>query len=435
MLSRKNSNTSNFRLQPNTDENTLLREHVHVYLRQRAWLPSELQSPEENIQAINISDDGKCIYKTFRSTSSSNSTEEKSFKFTDCFGQSASQVDIYENVAKPLVQSTIDGYSCAIIAYGQTGSGKTYTLRGSISTESEYGIMMRCINELLSCVHENTEIFVSYLQIYCEVVSDLLIPDSTSATPASLVIREGSNRVYVEGLSKHKLSSIDDFHNLLERGDRNRNTASTNFNEFSSRSHAICIITIKKLVSPGGDPNPISIESNLYCVDLAGSERYEIKIVLLVISLIYIIYRAEANTSRNYMRFEEMKSINLSLSALGNCIHALVEGKSHIGYRDSKLTRLLQNCIGGGSRLSIIATVSPGRDESGEALNTLRFASRASKLIVSAKVSRCVDYEKLYDEIKKQLDQVTIEFNDKDTDVKMKTEMIENQSNVIEALR
>ena len=217
-----------------------------------------------------------------------------------------------------------------------------------------------------------------------------------------LSIREKGGRVYVEGLSRSKISSSSDLMSILTRGDTNRSTAETNMNATSSRSHAALIVSILMPETPlaatatkGALSTSLSSssysssaavatatataaklswrESTLVLVDLAGSER------------------ATASSGKQYMRLEEAKAINLSLSALGNCMSALSEGRKHVPYRDSRLTRLLQGSLGGGARTSVIVTVAPIGDESGEILNALRFAARAAKVKVVAKVQRLND--------------------------------------------
>lgn len=311
----------------------------------------------------------------------------------------------------------------------------------------------RCIERLLEKGGSNTELWASYLQIYCENITDLLSPsaDATAmrgqqsmvGASSSLVIRDrpaaasggGSGGVYVEGLSKYRVGSVDDLWELLRRGDENRSTASTNLNETSSRSHAALIVTV--IIKDGSDDTadpaaaegaataatgdsvrasgesivrsslssrPCSAENSFYSnnntsccgggggvaqpssyrsgtlilVDLAGSER------------------ATASEGRGFARLEEAKAINLSLSALGNCMSALADGRAHVPYRDSKLTRLLQGCLGSGARTAVVVTLCPGEDSTGESLSALRFASRASKVKVVAKVSKFQDYEAMY---------------------------------------
>lgn len=281
------------------------------------------------------------------------------------------------------------------------------------------------------------EIWASYLQIYCENISDLLadelinIPtEGIAPAPTSLNIRtkpDGSG-VYVEGLMKYKVSSVEDLMDILQRGDIHRMISATNMNEQSSRSHAILMLSIimpddgseEEAVSDGNVK--ILREGQLMLVDLAGSER------------------ANASEGRNYLRAEEAKAINLSLSALGNVMNALSEGKGHIPYRDSKLTRLLQNCLGGTARTAIVVTVIPGEDTTGETLNALRFASRASKVKVTAKISKHRNYEALYKDAMlkiKELEQQRDQANRKSLleDERAKNNKIEQQEIEISMLR
>jgi kinesin family protein 5 len=253
---------------------------------------------------------------------------------------------------------------------------------------------------------------VSYLQIYCEIVSDLLNPAGIAPAPTSpdaatasttggetlqLSIREKGGRVFVEGLSRAPVTNMQDLVNVLARGDANRATAETNMNATSSRSHAALMVSIlmpeaaavaaataasgngasASASSSSSKPAPGAAtfrESLLVLVDLAGSER------------------ATASAGRQHLRLEEAKAINLSLSALGNCMSALAECRKHVPYRDSKLTRLLQGSLGGGARTSVMVNIAPGVDDTGEVLNALRFAARASKVKVVAKVRDVIQF-------------------------------------------
>lgn len=201
----------------------------------------------------------------------------------------------------------------------------------------------RCVEQILRDKTEQCEVWASYLQIYCETITDLLwqngfdenVTDNNYDQSRPLAIRErsdGHGVVCVEGLSKFSINNLEDLWDLLQKGDKNRATASTNMNETSSRSHAVLII---KIIIKDNNSSVSYRESTLMLVDLAGSER------------------ATASEGRVAMRLEEAKAINLSLSALGNCMNALAEGRPHIPYRDAKLTRLLQGCLGGSARTAV----------------------------------------------------------------------------------
>ena len=382
--------------EPSIDEN------IRVFIRQRPTLSSDAQQTEAAAAAAvgeasgvrQLQLDGSCSYYA----PASKNTHQ--FKFDGCFDGASAQGDVYERAAKPIVDSALLGYSGTIFAYGPTNSGKTFTMRGSPGSEHK-GIMPRCIEQLLQATRASGgELWVSYLQIYCEIVSDLLNPAGSATTSTTegetlqLSIREKGGRVFVEGLSRAPITNMQDLVNVLARGDANRATAETNMNATSSRSHAALMVSIlmpessttTTTPSPG---SPAQFRTSLLVlVDLAGSER------------------ATASAGRQHMRLEEAKAINLSLSALGNCMSALAECRKHVPYRDSKLTRLLQGSLGGGARTSVIVAVPPGQDETGEILNALRFASRASKVKVVAKVSRFVDYEAQYHDALRRLDDI-----------------------------
>jgi hypothetical protein len=308
------------------------------------------------------------------------------FKFDSCLGADSSQEEVYLQCAKPIVDSALRGYSGTILAYGPTGSGKTFTMRGGDAPQDR-GVIPRCMEQILNETHGAVEVRVSYLQIYCESVGDLLNPEMSH-----LSIRERSGgTVYVENISSARITSLEDLHAMMTKGDANRSTAATLKNATSSRSHAALIVNLSipdeeaRGVDQGKSECVSCKEASLVLVDLAGSERHD------------------ASAGR-HLRLEEAKSINLSLSALGNCMSALAEARSHVPYRDSKLTRLLQGSLGGGSRTSVIINLAPDPDSTGECLNALRFASRASKVKVVSKVARFVDYEVLYRAAQKELD-------------------------------
>lgn len=314
------------------------------------------------------------------------------FAFDSVFESSCSQEEVYNEVAKPIVDSVCRGYSGTVFAYGPTNSGKTYTMRGDMEGANR-GVIPRCIEQISATIGSSGDIYVSYLQIYCEIISDLLVPAAATTTPLS--IRERDGCVVVDGLSRYKVTSVADIYAILDMGDVNRNTASTNLNQTSSRSHAAVLITIAMDERPSTEAQPVESssqpqrrvrESSLVLVDLAGSERFS------------------ASEGRSYLRHEEARAINLSLSSLGNCISSLSEGRPHVPYRDSKLTRLLQGSLGGGSRTSVLLNVPPEMEQEQEVLSALRFGQRAKRIKVTANVTRFVDYEALYSEAQRCMD-------------------------------
>lgn len=332
----------------------LVTESIRVYVRQRPLLSGEA-STDSGLN--NNGNNGYISQLNDCSLSYNHNITKKctDFTFHKVFGSSITQGELFDHGVKELVRSTMNGYNGTIIAYGPTNSGKTYTMRGD---DSNLGIIPRAISNVLELMNNDskTVITVSYLQIYCEVITDLINP--TNDEP--LMIREKPNgALYIENISKIKLTSLDDIYEVLNKGDMNRSTAKTVMNNTSSRSHAIMMVTIMQPdLSHNNNNQEIYKESTLTLVDLAGSERYSATIGL------------------HYQRSEEGKAINLSLSALGNCMNALAEAKQHVPYRDSKLTRLLQNSLGGNARTAIICNIPPGYDEYGEIINALRFATR-----------------------------------------------------------
>ncbi|KAF0288257.1 Kinesin-like protein KIF16B [Amphibalanus amphitrite] len=278
-----------------------------------------------------------------------------------------SQEEIYQNLGSDVVDNAYDGYNACVFAYGQTGSGKTYTMMG---TQEERGLIPRiCYRlfdkmELSSDVRYRTE--VSYLEIYNEQVKDLLQKQQSH----SLRVREHPQTgPYVEQLSRHLVSSYSDISELIERGNTHRTTASTGMNDTSSRSHAIFTIGFTQAALVEGLPSERT--SKIHLVDLAGSER------------------AKA-TGATGCRLREGAHINKSLVTLGLVISALAEaGHRHtpggrtpfVPYRDSTLTWLLKDSLGGNAKTVMIAAISPADVNYGETLSTLRYAHRAKSIL------------------------------------------------------
>lgn len=250
---------------------------------------------------------------------------------------------------------------------------------------------------------QNTTFMVraSYLQIYNEVISDLLKIDRTS-----LQIREDKKKgVFVEGLSEWAVRSPNEIYSLMQKGALSRATATTKMNDLSSRSHAVFIIIVEQMTNledqyedmQNGEDSPKQIKvGKLNLVDLAGSERVRV-------------------TGATGKRLEESKKINQSLSCLGNVIAALTDQKprSHIPYRDSKLTRLLEDSLGGNCKTTMMAMISPSSDAFGESLSTLKFATRAKKIKNEAKINEDVDQRALLRKYEVELRRLKMELDDR----------------------
>ncbi|XP_006862467.1 PREDICTED: kinesin-like protein KIF17 [Chrysochloris asiatica] len=286
----------------------------------------------------------------------------KQFTFDGAYYMDHFTEQIYNEIAYPLVEGVTEGYNGTIFAYGQTGSGKSFTMQGLPDPSSHRGIIPRAFEHVFESVQcaENTKFLVraSYLEIYNEDVHDLLGAD----TKQKLELKEHPEKgVYVKGLSMHTVHSVAQCERIMDTGWKNRSVGYTLMNKDSSRSHSIFTISIEiYAVDERGKDHLRAGKLNL--VDLAGSER-------------------QSKTGATGERLKEATKINLSLSALGNVISALVDGRSkHIPYRDSKLTRLLQDSLGGNTKTLMVACLSPADNNYDETLSTLRYANRAKNI-------------------------------------------------------
>ncbi|XP_051844303.1 kinesin-like protein KIF17 isoform X4 [Antechinus flavipes] len=286
----------------------------------------------------------------------------KQFTFDGAYYLEHYTEQIYNEIAYPLVEGVTEGYNGTIFAYGQTGSGKSFTMQGLPDPPTQRGIIPRAFEHIFESVQcaENTKFLVraSYLEIYNEDIRDLLGAD----TKQKLELKEHPEKgVYVKGLSMHTVHSVAQCERIMEMGWKNRSVGYTLMNKDSSRSHSIFTISIEiYAVDERGKDHLRAGKLNL--VDLAGSER-------------------QSKTGATGERLKEATKINLSLSALGNVISALVDGRcKHIPYRDSKLTRLLQDSLGGNTKTLMVACLSPADNNYDETLSTLRYANRAKNI-------------------------------------------------------
>lgn len=303
------------------------------------------------------------------------------FTFDRVFPTTTAQQDVFDYSIRSTVDDVLAGYNGTVFAYGQTGSGKTYTMMGSdIADDSSKGIIPRIVEQIFDRIMRSDGsiefmVKVAYMEIYMEKIKDLLAPQNDR-----LVIHEDKQRgVYVKGLSEAYVSDVSEVYRALELGGQSRAVAATNMNQESSRSHSIFVIEVaQKNVESG------SVRSGrLYLVDLAGSEKV-------------------GKTGASGQRLEEAKKINQSLSALGNVINALSDGKSsHIPYRDSTLTRMLQESLGGNSRTTLIINCSPSSYNDAETMSTLRFGERAKKIKQRAQINEELSPAQLKAQLKK----------------------------------
>lgn len=312
------------------------------------------------------------------------------YSFDHVYDSSTSTSTVYEQVAQRIVQSVVEGYNGTIFAYGQTSSGKTFTMKG---TDQELGIISQSVFEVFDAVMRHPEreftIRVSYLEIYNEVIMDLLEPESKN-----LKIHENFQRgIFVGDLKEQSVTSPDQILELMATGERHRHVGATNMNERSSRSHTIFRLVIESRLrmftqSDGNDIDECESRSvrvaTLNLVDLAGSERVQ-------------------HTGSEGQRLVEGGHINKSLLTLGTVIGKLSEGSAHIPYRDSKLTRILQPALGGNSRTAIICTITPAAAHAEESLSTLKFASRAKSITNKAHINEIINEQNLVQKLKKEV--------------------------------
>lgn len=299
------------------------------------------------------------------------------FEFDHVFSPATTQDYVYECLGEPLLVKAFDGFNSTVFAYGQTGSGKTHTMMNHLGSKDQRGLIPRISDGLfqrideLSREHEHRKFLVqcSFLEIYNEVLYDLLVPRSKQTSKGGLEIKEQKGiGVFVQGLSEVVIETSAKLNKLIEDGFEQRSTGATKMNDVSSRSHCIFMIKLHQKDVTDESKNTFS-KVNL--VDLAGSERAK-------------------STEASGDRLKEGANINKSLSALGNVINALSsmagskKGSVFVPYRNSKLTRVLQESLGGNSLCTMMAAISPSSANADETLSTLNYAKRAKTIKVTA---------------------------------------------------
>ncbi|XP_055797173.1 kinesin-like protein KIF1A isoform X32 [Salvelinus fontinalis] len=341
--------------------------------------------------------DSKCIIQMSGNTTTilnpKQPKENKSFNFDYSYWSHTSPEDInfagqqqvYKDIGEEMLLHAFEGYNVCIFAYGQTGSGKSYTMMGKPDLKDQEGIIPLMCEDLFTkfndCNNDNTKSYsveVSYMEIYCERVRDLLNPKNKG----NLRVREHPLMgPYVEDLSKLAVTSYNDIQDLMDSGNKARTVAATNMNETSSRSHAVFNIIFTQKRLDAETDNTSEKVSKISLVDLAGSERAD-------------------STGAKGTRLKEGANINKSLTTLGKVISALAEVdsaqnknkkkkkvESHIPYRDSVLTWLLRENLGGNSRTAMVAALSPADINYDETLSTLRYADRAKQIRCNAVIN------------------------------------------------
>ncbi|KAL7690530.1 putative kinesin-like protein [Plasmopara halstedii] len=330
------------------------KETVKVVVRCRPLFGKELVEGRKSIVTI---DQAAALI----SLKCPDNDQQKSFTFDSVYDENTSQRQFYDESAYPLVESIFEGYNGTIFAYGQTGCGKTHTMQGKESPSDLRGVIPLSFDHIFDTINADTMreymVRASYLEIYNEDIRDLLSDD----TKRRLDLKEAvDGTIYVKDLTEVVVRDVQSLNKVMNRGLKNRTIGATLMNEGSSRSHSIFTIVVETNETSAGQDHFKAGKLNL--VDLAGSER-------------------QSKTGATGNRLKEGCKINLSLSALGNVISALVDGKGkHIPYRDSKLTRLLQDSLGGNTKTLMVAAVSPADYNYDETLSTLRYANRAKNI-------------------------------------------------------
>eukprot|EP00937_MAST-01D_sp_MAST-1D-sp2_P003772 g3772.t1 len=333
-------------------------ETVRVCVRIRPLFGKELQDGREVIaEAFKDRGEIRC-----RNPGADASEPPKCFTFDHVFPPDITQRDVYDTCAVSIVDSVLDGFNGTIFAYGQTGAGKTHTMEGKLDIPELRGIIPNSFQHIFDRVGQESGkqflVRASYLEIYNEQIRDLLGRSPTTRLELKESVDSG---VYVKDLTSIVVQNASQIDAVMQAGKKNRSTGATAMNAESSRSHSIFTVVVECQCEGLDGQDHIHV-GKLNLVDLAGSER-------------------QSKTHAEGERLKEATNINLSLSALGNVISALVDGKSkHVPYRDSKLTRLLQDSLGGNTKTTMIANCGPADYNYDETVTTLRYANRAKNI-------------------------------------------------------
>ncbi|KAI3460781.1 hypothetical protein Pfo_017444 [Paulownia fortunei] len=333
-----------------------LKGSIRVYCRIRPFLPGQFNY----LSTVDHIEEGTISINTL----AKNGKGRKSFNFNKVFGPSATQEEVFSDT-QPLIRSVLDGYNVCIFAYGQTGSGKTYTMTGPKDlTEHSQGVNYRALRDLFLLAEQRKDtlcydVSVQMIEIYNEQVRDLLNTDGLSRR---LEIRNSSQTgLSVPDASLVHVSSTSDIIDLMNLGQRNRVVGATALNDRSSRSHSCLTVHVQGRDLTSGN----ILRGCMHLVDLAGSERVD---------------KSEVTGDR----LKEAQHINRSLSALGDVISSLAQKNSHVPYRNSKLTQLLQDSLGGQAKTLMFVHISPEPDAIGETISTLKFAERVATVELGA---------------------------------------------------
>jgi len=302
---------------------------------------------------LELKEENGVVKKIFTYDTQTVGVDEHKFNFDHVFGENSTQEQVFNIAALPVISDMLQGYNCTIFVYGQTSSGKTFSMTGD---RENPGLSPRLLKKIFDHIYNSTDntrftIHVSYIEIYLEKIRDLLNPVNDN-----LKLRQ-NDQVWIQGVTEEYMSCYDDVMDCMRRGNSNRTVGETRMNQRSSRSHSVFMLTLEQY-NPDKD---IRIVSKLVLVDLAGSESV-------------------AKTGATGLLLKQAQHTNKSLTYLGIVIKALTENSKHIPYRDSKLTRILSDSLGGTSKTCLIVTCSPSIYNLTETISTLRFGTRVKTI-------------------------------------------------------
>ena len=349
--------------------------------------PPRSRDPEEQTKMAVSIDSSQNLIKLKDPNPDKQSEPSQEFSFERIYDWNSGQKDFFDQVAKPLIQDVLEGYNGTILAHGQTGSGKTYTIQGNLAEKDQYGIIPRAAEEIFKSIEANTSkdkqyfVYCSFIMIYNEVINDLLSPSPS----AKLLLKERPEReVYIKGVNLCRVKNSEELLQLYLKGLKSRDILVTKMSLLASRCYLIFKIR-QESFELNSEGKVVIRASSLHLVDMAGSER----------------------PSKTSVDYEVATKISVSLSPLGNVISALTDPKhAHVPYRDSKITRILQESLGGNAKTVWIATVIPDITHLDETTSTLRYASRAKNI---KNVARINYRDSLLEEIQSELETLKAE--------------------------
>ncbi|OCH88478.1 kinesin-domain-containing protein [Obba rivulosa] len=409
------------------DESTL--EALNGYGKEDKVLVSIRVKPTEAALAWEIPNTIPKSIKLEQQYTKSSATPPQDFRFDEVLTGSDNK-SMYNAVARSHVCAAMDGYNAVVFAYGQTASGKTFTLTGD---EDQPGIIPRAMKDIFSYIRRTPAreylLRCSYLEIYNETIHDLLAPPSSSVTQPVQIQGTGAN-IILTPLREEVVTSLKSVREVLQRGEGNRRTASTDWNERSSRSHSVFRVVIESRERGSGDDNgpPSGRTTPGFRPPTPGGPRLQARggrsVQTSVLSLIDLAGSEKATSDKE--RTREGKYINTSLLTLGTVIATLAENSAknkndHVPFRNSKLTRMLQPSLSGNARISVICTINPDTSAIGESTSTLLFAQRIKRVQLNAQKKEVVDTEALLERYRKEIEDLKKRLAEREAEAPVRT--------------